>query len=263
VSSLRAFTAGLVLWATAAAADPFVMETIRLAHRPLEQVVPLLRELVVPGGTVTGQGDLLIVRTTGENLGELKAVLASLDTPLRQLRITVSQDVAAHSEARADALAARVGEGAGIRYHGLATRGEEDRAHLHFVSAVEGTPAFIGVGQSLPLRAHSAVLTPHGAVVEESLEYRDVGAGFYVIPRLTGERVQLEISPFAEAPSRRAGGAIDAHGMTSTVSGRLGEWIPLGGATEARRDTGQGVTYGTRRRGSQGYDVRVKVEVLP
>lgn len=270
----------------AVAAADMVMEIVPLRHRLIDELLPTLRELVVEGGTVTGLNDQLIIRTTPENLADLKQVLAGLDTELRQLRITVRQDIAAHNRLREDQLSARIesgdvsagvgaphgGPGATIaygkgdsrvQYRSLSTHGSEDSANTHFVTTVEGTPAFISAGQSVPLPAQSAVLTPHGAVVHESIDYRDVGAGFYVTPRLAGDRVNLEISPFAERPSRRGGGAIDARGLSTTVSGRLGEWIPLGGAAESSNAAAGGLAYGTRRYGADSYDVWVKVEVVP
>ena len=289
MSKLGLLLAGMCFWATLVAADVsggMVMEVVPLKHRLLDQILPTLRQLVVEGGTVTGLNDQLVIRTTPENLADLKQVLAQLDTELRQLRITVRQDVAAHTQAREDQLSARVEHGdvdarigapaAGpgatvayedgdkhVQYRSLSTHDRDDSANTHFVTTVEGTPAFIGAGQSIPLPAQSAVLTPYGAALHESLEYRDVGAGFYVTPRLAGERVNLEISPFADRQSSSGGGVIDTRGLSTVVSGRLGEWIALGGAAASSNTSGEGLAYSTRRYGADVYDVWVKVEVVP
>ena len=139
----------------------------------------------------------------------------------------------------------------------------QDSKGTHFVTTVEGQPAFINAGQSVPIPQHSSVLTPFGAVVREGVYYRDVGAGFYVVPRLAGDRVNLEISPYRENLSRFGGGVIDSRGLATTVAGALGEWIPLGGAAEDFNDNQHGILHKTRRQGSDIYDVWVKVEVVP
>jgi hypothetical protein len=71
-----------------------------------------------------------------------------------------------------------------------------------------------------------------GQVVEQTVEgtqYRDVATGFYVLPRVTGDRVTLDVSPQRESMSRQVGGAVNVQNMNTTVSGRLGEWMEIGG----------------------------------
>jgi hypothetical protein len=286
MSRIPAFLAALIFLALPVQSAEMVMEIIRLKHRLVGDVVPTLNALVAEGGVVTGLNEQLIIRTTPENLADLKNVLAALDAKLKQLRITVRQDIDAHSQLREDELSARIGggdvqarvgrpgHGPGasitygdgdnhVQYRNFSTQGAHDADNTHFVHAVEGTPAFIGAGTSVPLPEHSTVLTPYGAAVHESIAYRDVGSGFYVLPRVAGDRINLEISPFAENLNRSGGGLIDSRGLTTTVSGRLGEWIPLGGAAEAFNDSTSGTLYSTRRQGSDVYDVWVKVEVVP
>ena len=69
------------------------MEIIPLQHRMTDDVVPILRPLVAPGGTITGMNNQLIIKTTPDNLAEIKNVLQSLDRSPRRLLITVKQDI--------------------------------------------------------------------------------------------------------------------------------------------------------------------------
>ena len=278
----------LLVFSAIARADLLVMEVIPLKHRLVTDLLPTLRELVADGGSVTGLNNQLIIRTTPANLADLKHVIEGLDQRQRQLRISVRQNVQDTTQAAADGLAARVqlgnaqadvgmggpgdAPGAAIRYAGdkagvsvetYRTHGEDDRASTHFVSAIEGTPAFIGTGQSLPLPQSSAVITPYGANVQESLAYRNVGSGVYVTPRLAGEEVTLEISPYSQQLDSRGGGMIDERGINTVVRGRLGEWLPLGGATGASHDHAVSELHSTARAESQAYDAWVKVEVVP
>ncbi|MGP1676919.1 MAG: secretin N-terminal domain-containing protein, partial [Burkholderiales bacterium] len=71
------------------------LEVITLKYRSAEQVIPVIRPLLAPGGSVSGMQNQLILRTTSANLKDLKKVLASLDTLPRRLMISVRQDAQA------------------------------------------------------------------------------------------------------------------------------------------------------------------------
>jgi type II secretory pathway component GspD/PulD (secretin) len=276
----------LVLAASAARAEILVIEVLPLTHRPSEEVVPILRELVEPGGSVTGANDQIIVRSTPGNLAQLKSVLAALDTKPLQLRISVRQSVAGATSSATETLAARIasgdvaagvggpnaGPGAilrhgdgenGVAYRSYRTHGADERAESQFVTALEGRPAFISSGQLLPLPQTAAVLTPYGASVHQGIAYHEVGSGFYVTPRVHGDEVSLDISPYAAQPSRAGAGAVETRGLTGAARGKLNQWIPLGGAAERAHDSYGHTLHATARQASAVYDVWVKVEVVP
>jgi type II secretory pathway component GspD/PulD (secretin) len=99
--------------------------------------------------------------------------------------------------------------------------------------------------------------------VVESTRYKEIGTGFYVVPRLSGDRVVLDISPQKE---RLAGGTeqnIETQRVRTTVSGRLGEWIELGGLSQQQEDSETGWVYGTEKMSRDRRRVWVKVEELP
>jgi hypothetical protein len=73
------------------------------------------------------------------------------------------------------------------------------------------------------------MIGPGGEVVNETLVYRDVGRGFYAVPHVNGQRVTLEISQQADSMNSYGGSAINTQRLSTTVAGRLGEWIELGG----------------------------------
>lgn len=284
--ALAALVTALALLHFPATADDRVMEVIDLKHRVLGDVLPTLRELVAEGGTVTGMHNQLIIRTTPANLADLKHVLDRLDSPVRQLRITVRQGIDSDIRYREDALAARGragnvsaevgrvrggpglgvsvgGEDAAVAYRNYSTREQDDTAHSHFVTTLEGSPAFISAGQAVPLADRNLVWSPYGATIYDSVNYRDVGAGFYVTPRLSGDgRVTLQIASHADSLGRQGGGAIDTRGVDTVVSGRVGEWIPLGGAAQSAARGDSGIAWRTRESGRDNYDVSVKVDVI-
>jgi len=54
-----------------------------------------------------------------------------------------------------------------------------------------------------------------------------------VTPRVSGDRVTLDITTQRDVPGRRPG-AVDMQRVAATVSGRLGEWLEVAGISEER-----------------------------
>jgi type II secretory pathway component GspD/PulD (secretin) len=101
------------------------------------------------------------------------------------------------------------------------------------VRVMEGREAYVRVGQSVPVRGREVRRTMVGGKMVEqvvdSTQYHDIATGFYVLPRLSGDRVTLDISPQREALSRQVPGGVSVQSVVTTVSGQLGEWIEIGG----------------------------------
>lgn len=253
------------------------MELIPLKHRTMEQVLPVLQSLLEPGDSLSGMNDQLILRASPTTRAQVKQALAAIDTPVRSLLIHVTQnrdDAMSRSGAQAygkietgttrviqpPAGSAQggarieirsgdsvIGAQAGSTQQAGSTRAQQS------VRVVEGGRAFINVGQSVPLPMRQVVQGPGGTMVTETTAYRDSGQGFYAEPRLSGERVTLEISPQYDTPGHQVYGSVNTQRVSTTVSGRLGEWIEIGGANQqfSRQKSGN-LSTGSR----EGYDNR-------
>lgn len=129
---------------------------------------------------------------------------------------------------------------------------------------MEGREAYVRVGQSVPVRERQVQRTIVGGQVVERVvdgtQYRDVTTGFYVLPRLSGDRVTLDISPQRESLSTQIPGGVNVQRVVTTVFGRLGEWMEIGGITQ---DSGgrQSVLLGrTTTASSDNRRVLIRVE---
>lgn len=259
------------------AAQGLVMGILPLQYRTAEQMVPLVRPLVPPPGTVSGIQNQLIVHTTPQNLAEIRAVLARIDTLPRRLLISVRQDgeraVAGEgvgvsgraSTGRSEVVVGNPPPGAGVAVQAWGTaRSGTDRA-IQQVQALEGQPAMIHAGRSVPVPVRQVVRGPLGVQTVDSVEYREVTSGFQVVVRLAGDEVLLDILPQRQSPAPGAlpgsptGGAVDTQQIATTVRGRLGEWIDLGGTVRAAEDR-QSVLLG-RAGASVSEERRVLVRV--
>lgn len=240
------------------------MEIIPLRHRQVETVLPVLRPLIEPGGTLSGMNNQLIVRASRKNRDEIRQALAAFDTPARSLRIRVSQSRDAEMQRSGAGAYGSTGndnvriiqpqgsDGAGggrieIRRNGnivggqvVDTRTVRSATSGQVVQVVEGGRAYINVGRSLPMPMRQVVSGPGGIIVTDSVVYRDVGQGFYAEPRLSGDRVTLEISPQFDTPGNAGQGSVNTQRLSTTVSGSLGEWIELGGSSQQSSASGRG-----------------------
>lgn len=221
------------LWTGLVAAQQ--VEIIELRHKTLDQVLPALLPLVEPGGTLNGMNNQLFLRTSPRNRADIKRVLAAIDTPTRRLIIRVSQNRESEGKSRGGEASGQIVLGSTRRSQADArvwdTRSLRDEKAGQMVQTVEGSPAFIQVGQSLAIPMRQMVVGPGGAVVTDSVVYQDVSRGFYAVPRLNGERVTLELSQQSDSVAAQGRGNINTQRLSTTLSGRLGEWIEVGGTS--------------------------------
>jgi hypothetical protein len=104
--------------------------------------------------------------------------------------------------------------------------------------------------------------TPSGTVVRNTTTYQNMSSGFAVIPRLSGDRVFLEIAPQTAAPGRAGSGATNYQQIVTTASGRLGEWFPLGGIDQSAARSQSGVLSGSSATRVGTSSVWVKVDEI-
>lgn len=265
----QSLSALILLWLCGgpALAD-WPLEIIPLQHQTVEQMLPLLRPFVTEGGTVTGMNGQLVLRTSPDNLAELRRIIERFDRAPQQLLISVRQGGARHHRNR------RLGvEGRHTSDRGTLTIGRGgDGIHLYLegrdkhlsteavrqLRVSEGQPAFIQSGQQLPVVTTSP--GPWGRPWPQR-QYIDATSGFSVTPWVQGDRVTLEIHPF----ERRLGdarGSLEVQTLTTRITGRLGEWIPLGGSHLEESGEKSGLIHHATGNRRELQPVEVKVERL-
>lgn len=291
---MRMIRFGLVVLAVVGAstivlAQTTVLEVIPLKYRTVEQVIPIIQPMLAREGSLSGLQNQLVVRTTPANLDEIRRILAAVDTLPRRLLITVRQDADSDRSRRAAELSGSVGSDrtrvivpdsgdrrggnvvmqdgdARVRARALDSRAEESDRYTQTIQVLEGSSAFIRVGQTVPVQNRQVVRSVVGGrIVEQavdSVEYRDAATGFHALPRVTGERVTVDISPQRDTLSRQIPGAVDVQRVVTTVSGRLGEWIEIGGLNQSRSEQRSEILGSSSHSGADNRRVLIKVEEL-
>lgn len=245
-SLIRSGLAALLASVALQAASQQSLEVIPLRHRTAEQVLPALRPLLEPGGTLTGQYNQLIVRASPANLAQLKQALEAIDRPLRRLQISVRFDDARESASQGIEAGGRISNrGSRIDIGAHDQRGSALERVDQRLQVLEGGRALIMTGHSTPM-----------PITRDTMVIRETATGFEAVPRLAGgDTVIVEIAPQRETRDQH-------QRIATTVSARLGEWFEIGGAaTDASRED-RGLASASRSRSSEARRVWLKIEEL-
>jgi type II secretory pathway component GspD/PulD (secretin) len=280
-------TVPLLLLATLAgpaAAARMVTEVIPVGYRNADEVVEILRPLVPPPGSISALYNQLIVKTTPENLRELKWVLQSIDRPPANLLVSVKhlideevqRDLAqAFGEVRSGDVTVSTGRtakrrrGLTIEYDDgessggvnvVQRRRRSDSENVQTVRVLEGKEAFIATGTAAPFPEQTTIVRDGRVIVQNTVTYTEASNGFYVRPRLAGDRVTLEIFPSA---NRFRGANIEIREVSTTVSARLGQWMEIAGVSGSGTQSRSEIGRASARQSTSSYVVYVKVTRLP
>jgi len=264
---------GLVVLASAARADS--VTTIQLLNRPAEEVIPIVEPMLGSNDAISGQGFNIFLRSSPATLARIRSIIEVLDIPARVLQISVFQgsnrdlgtlgisgnirieggdasiDVGSKESDKVDA-------GGNITFStdnssgsisGISTQSRLNDSPVHQVRVTEGNEAYMETGEQIPYFFGGSRIGRRGGV--GGVEFKDVMTGFYVLPRIHGDNVTLQVSPFRNAQTNASGINIETQSANTTITGRIGQWLLLGGATEqverVQRGTG---SYAATRSGS-------------
>ncbi|MDX1654874.1 MAG: hypothetical protein R3310_06640, partial [Candidatus Competibacteraceae bacterium] len=167
------------------------LELMDLYHRSAEDLLPLLRPLLAPDEAASGRGDKLLLRIAPGRLSEVRELVERLDTPLRNLRVTLRLAGAAELQEQSLRAAGRI-DRRGAQLDLGAWRASTDRTRnwQQQLRVLEGHEALLQVGRQLP-RLEGLYLDPPGV----GIDYYPLTFGLRVLPRVTGQRVTVEIAP--------------------------------------------------------------------
>ena len=273
------FALALIVLSVGSAAADYPLEIIDLKGRPAHDVVPLVKPFAGPDGTVVGKDNKIFVRAAPERMRDIRRIIAEIDRPLRSLMISVRRGYPQEYTGQRFAYGSRqdntskeggtgfssgqpvqrrsVSMHGGIKYH---TRREDDITQR--VQTLEGSPAFINTGRSVPIHNTAGGRWARGSYTY----YKDAVTGFYVVPRLNGDQVTVAVHQQGDTPSH----GYPQHDMQfkfeeahTIVRGRLGEWITLAGVdSTAERDQRDGRVRGSTLK-KNDMTLQILVEAMP
>ena len=262
------------------------MSIIQLQHRPAEEVIPIVEPMLGADDAISGQGFKIFLQSSPETLARVKKIVDVLDTPAKILQVSVFQGserdlgqlgVSANAQIERGDASVEIGnerdnnDGAGgsitystengsVSIDGNSTRESLRDNPIHQVRVTEGTEAYIETGERIPY--FYGVAGRGRRAYAGSIEYTDAITGFYVLPRIRGDNVILEVSPFKSSRINTGGGNIETQSSSTTITGRVGEWLLIGGVTEQveRSQSATGTTFETQS--SRNSSIWIKAELV-
>lgn len=249
--------------------------TIPLQHQPPENITATLKPLIPSGGYLTSHGNNIIVRTTPESLAEIELLIEEIDKPLAQLMISVRRgNQYQGGDTQFKVNGKYITDNGGIVIGGnnssntrtttittRSTTGIGSGNNSYQVRGLEGRPSYIQAGSDVPITTVQS--GPYGRPYVNQ-EYTSANQGFYATPRLFGERVTIAISTQndkVDNSHRKANGTvINTESISTTVSGRLGEWIAIGGLDNSDNNKATGLTHYRTTKSLSSKTIYLKVE---
>lgn len=261
------------------------LRVIQLKHRTAQELLPVIRPLLGPDDAVSALDYRLIVRTTEARRREVERVVQQLDVARRNLTLRVRQG--SHAEIRdtthgvsgevdigQDArvtLPRRTQDERGVvveqqrgdtrlRYEGRENRSSARDERTQTLRVQDGHRAYIQLGQSVPHVKRILSLAGRRVTIAQGVEYQNVVTGFEVLPRVQGERVQLEITPRLSSLADPSTGLANFQELRTTVNVRLGEWIDLGAISGAGESVRRSIVDSVVGDNTEQRSVWLKVE---
>lgn len=272
----RLFAALLFLAAAAVNAD--TLHIIETRHRPASEIEQVLRPLLRPDEALSASGYRLILRASDARREEMERLVAALDVAPRQLTITVRQGIGFDDKRQRDAVSGEVGVGSrgrvivgeeregsargrdSLRYRTERRSSVSEETQTQTLRVQDGKPAFLRIGQSVPVIERIIVLTGRGPVLAtQGIEPRELMTGFYVLPRVRGDLVLLEITPRLAGPRDRDG-AFRFQELQTTATVRLGEWTDLGSVFGQSSEVNRAILQSASSQTGERTTIFLKVE---
>ncbi|HUT40408.1 MAG TPA: hypothetical protein VM011_03630 [Gammaproteobacteria bacterium] len=272
---MRSIPLVLLISSQVVSAD-YPIEVIQLKSRPLDEILPVIRPLIGADGTATGMGNSLVLKAAPEHVREIRKLLLEIDQPPRRLLITVSKqgDSTRGSSGYSAGADIRTGDGQiSINTPGQAVDKTRARVRIHDssdqrtrtsgqkVQALEGRSAFIASGSLMPVHDVERYYVNGYLHERQVTRMQDASSGFYVVPRLNGEYVTLEINQHDDRPGMQRG-VINTQSADTVVRGRLGEWISLGRINTTSNISQGGLGRSQAAQESVVQQIEVMVECL-
>jgi len=263
---------GLMLVASPLQADS--LTTIQLLNRPAEEIIPIIKPMLGTGDVITGRGFKLFVRSSAETLAQVEDMIATLDISAKILQISVFQGsdrdlralgISGNIQIESGDASGSIGtnsnkSAAGISYNSrnasgsinaTSSSGRMENHPVQRLRVTEGSAGYIETGEQISYFSGANRVGSSAAAAD--IEYRNVTTGFYVLARTHGDNVSLQVSPFKNSLSKTRAGNIETQQANTTITGRIGEWLLIGGATEQIKRSQSGIgSYSSTQ--SSAYD---------
>ena len=249
------------------------VEIISVQHRSAEDIAAQIKTLYPEQNVhIAGSHQQITVRADDTIINEVKQLVQTFDVPLRQFKISVSNDqnkshknqgssASIHSSGSMNNKSTSNTVKVTTSKKTYSTRGTGNQS----ITVLEGHSANLNAGQKKPVTTRQFI----NGQWTNTVEYIDMTSGVYVTPRLMGDnRVEVKIlSQKNEANNtnnyRRNTSTIDTSTVDTIRVVQLGEWVNIGGTSHNESSNNNGTSYSTKQSNIDQQSIMIKVELMP
>nr|WP_245399816.1 secretin N-terminal domain-containing protein [Atopomonas sediminilitoris] len=259
----------LLILSTTALAAPRT-EVLELRYNTADDLLPTVQAILGSEGRVSAYGNQLIINAEQHKILEVQDLLRQLDKSPQRLLITVDTSSDSQLNERGYRVDGELSAGGVSVISGDGEIDGKDQVRIirrttdsrgggqQQVQATEGYPAFIQIGQSVPITTSTA--TPYGGW--SNTQYRDVTRGYYVTVTLSGNIAHISLSSRNDRLSQSQPGVIDTQSTDTRLTTRLGEWVTFGGISESQSGNDSDFLRHKTTQGREDVTLRLKVDVM-
>jgi type II secretory pathway component GspD/PulD (secretin) len=246
------------------------LTTIPINYASADQLVSVIRPYLSEGSSVSAYQNQLVLNVTPEELAKTRELLSKLDAAGRQLRISLRTDANGSDSSKGVDVNAAIKSGDTVITNGPGGRVTETRTTVRVlnqdgsstgngsqsVRATEGTPAYISTGMTAPIQTYT--VGPNGRRYAQQ-EYVNAASGFYATTWVNDGTVRINID---QSNDRLHGQTIATQQLRTEVTGRLGEWLPIGGLNDSSTQHSSGLGSTGQSSRSNSTQLFLKVDLL-
>ena len=243
---------------------------VPLRYADAQSVADALQGMLEPDASVRPYENQLVINANSGHLREIKRTIERLDSPPRSLLISVNQPGQLNRQRQGISVSGNgqpTNKNIITRSGGTVTETQtrvvvQSRSiaaadtGVQSVRALEGRDAFIRLGSQRPYTFNG--YDRYGRPVAVT-EYHDVVQGFWANARLSGDRVIITVHTRKDKPAAHG---INVQDVNTQVTGRLGQWIPIGNLAAERSQTETGILSHQSSSGGRSATVSIKVELI-
>lgn len=225
-----------------------LVKVIHLNYKTASEVIPLLTPALIEGAKVSGQKNTLVIKTTPQNLTQIRYILHKLDVPPIMYLIAIRQGNLHGNHTNL---------GNVIEYN---TQSDDYQLRNQKVKVLNGETAFINTGQQIAQIESAGIGWWNTGV---TYQRRNVNQGFWVEPHRQGHAVLLKIYRLRERSNPQLAQTIDYQTTMTTLRVPVGQWVEIGSSrSQGMENSNDSVIYQTGNRFTQTANLYIKVSIL-
>ncbi len=256
-----------LFFSTPGLATDLVIKVVPLNNRFASDIQPLISPFLEDSERIIATRSNLIIKATPFRQKEIKKLIDQLDTRLNNLTISVIQSNTETAESLNASANIRINiprnghAPLSTRFRGrFANTDELNQSDSHQkIQTLDGKEAFIKTGGIHPVENTSIHHSDYGySTISKNTQLIESSTGFRVLPRITGNQVTLDISPWSDNMTNN--GQLSTQSGHTTIRVDFGQWVEIGGVDEQRHHSSYGSLSRHHSTKNKQMKVLIKVE---